>query len=105
MLLPRLLGLLAVALPSLALADHSFENTAIVRTVDLLGSIVHVTTTYAVKALQGASTYTIALSEEDAERTSFIEVKVKGGKDVLPLKQHLSSSEGYESRHDIYAHF
>lgn len=68
----------------LALGEHSFENTAIVRTVELGGSLVHVTTTYAVKALEdGSSIYTIALGEDEQKKTSWIQAKVKG--ETVPL--------------------
>ncbi|KAK0468357.1 Ribophorin I [Desarmillaria tabescens] len=76
-----LLGLLFSALPA---ASHSFENTAIVRTVDLGGSLVHVTTTYAARSLEpDASIYTIALGEQEEEKTSWIDIKVKGQQDSL----------------------
>ncbi|KAG7449218.1 oligosaccharyl transferase alpha subunit [Guyanagaster necrorhizus] len=78
-----LLGLLFSALPA---TSHSFENTAIVRTVDLGGSLVHVTTTFAAKSLeQDASVYTIALGEEEVDRTSWLDVKVKGQPDDLKM--------------------
>lgn len=76
-----LLGLLSLSLVS---AEHSFENTAIVRTVELGGSLVHVTTTYAVKALEdGSSIYTIALGEDEQKKTSWIQAKMKG--ESVPL--------------------
>ena len=76
-----LLGLFVLPLVS---AEHSFENTAIVRTVELGGSLVHVTTTYAVKALEDDSNiYTIALSEDEHKRTSWIQAKMKG--EPVPL--------------------
>ena len=66
-------------------ADHSFENTAIVRTVELGGSLVHVTTTYAVKALEDdSSIYTIALGEDEQKKTSWIQAKMKG--ETVPLQ-------------------
>lgn len=69
-----------------ALAEHSFENAAIVRTVDLGGSSVHVTTTYAIKALEnGAQKYAIALGEKEAAVTSFMEAKIKGQSEPLGL--------------------
>ncbi|KAJ4478059.1 Ribophorin I [Lentinula aciculospora] len=71
-----LLASAAAASPAYSL---SFENTAIVRTVDLGGSLVHVTTTFAVKALkEAASVYTITLPEDEIFNTSWLEVKVKG---------------------------
>lgn len=74
-------------LPAFALA--SFENTAVVRTIELGGALVHVTTTYAVRALvNDASTYTFTLSEEDSKRSSFIEARVKGQKTALELEKY-----------------
>ena len=77
-----LVGLLSSSLVS---AEHSFENTAIVRTVELGGSLVHVTTTYAVRALEdGSSIYTIALGEDEHKKTSWIQAKMKG--ETVPLR-------------------
>lgn len=67
-------------------ASQSFENSAIVRTVDLGGALVHVATTFAAKALQSDSkTYTIALSETEISKTSWLEVRIKGKDDMLPV--------------------
>ncbi|EJD01498.1 oligosaccharyl transferase alpha subunit [Fomitiporia mediterranea MF3/22] len=69
-------------------ADHSFENTAIVRTVELAGSLVHVKTTFAAKALEtGAMIYAFALGREDGERTSFMEARLKGEQEPLELQR------------------
>ena len=76
-----LLGLFASSLVS---AEHSFENTAIVRSVELGGALVHVTTTYAVKALEDdSSIYTIALADAEQKKTSWIQAKMKG--QTVPL--------------------
>ncbi|CCL99426.1 uncharacterized protein FIBRA_01444 [Fibroporia radiculosa] len=84
--------LLGTLLPAIVLADHSFENTAIVRTVELGGSLVQVTTTYAVKALEdGAQLYRIALGEREHQRTSWLEAKIKGQSAILALED-----AGYE---------
>ncbi|KAI9066772.1 oligosaccharyl transferase alpha subunit [Trametes sanguinea] len=73
-------------LPLCTSAANSFENTAIVRTVELGGALVHVTTTYAVKALEdGSSVYTLALGEQEHARTSWLEAKLKGQSGLLPL--------------------
>ncbi|KAN0097621.1 Ribophorin I [Tylopilus felleus] len=80
------LSLLLVSslLPSFSLAGTAFENTALVRTIELGGSLVHVSTTYAVKALEpGQTVYHIALGKDEREKTSWIEAKVKG--QVRPL--------------------
>ncbi|EGN93047.1 hypothetical protein SERLA73DRAFT_190196 [Serpula lacrymans var. lacrymans S7.3] len=80
--------LAALSAPSFSLADSSFENTAIVRTVDLGGSLVHVTTTYAVKALEpGQTVYHIALDENERHKTSWIEAKVKGQQGALRMEE------------------
>ena len=80
---------LLVSLSPLIAAGHSFENTAIVRTVKLGGSIVHVTTTYAVKALEdGSSVYTIALGNKEHEAASWLVAKVRGQSEPLPLEEH-----------------
>ena len=71
-----LLGLLP---QSFVAAAHSFENVAIVRTVELGGSLVHVTTTYAIKALEnGSQKYTITLGEDEWDKSSWLEAKIKG---------------------------
>lgn len=80
--------ILSILAPSLVSADHSFENTAIVRTVELGGSLVHVTTTYAVKALEDdSSIYTIALGEDEQKKTSWIQAKMKGHTVPLHLEK------------------
>lgn len=66
-------------LPSFSLAGPSFENTAVVRTIDLGGSLVHVSTTYAIKALEaGQAVYHVALAKGEKEKTSWMEARVKG---------------------------
>jgi oligosaccharyltransferase complex subunit alpha (ribophorin I) len=63
-----------------------FENTAIVRTVELGGSLTYLSTTYAVKALKDdVSTYIVSLSEEEYAVTSWIQAKVKGQNKPLSL--------------------
>ncbi|KAI0832298.1 oligosaccharyl transferase alpha subunit [Trametes gibbosa] len=84
---PISLLLSVVVLPLCASAANSFENTAIVRTVELGGALVHVTTTYAAKALEdGSSVYTIALGEQEHAHTSWLEAKLRGQSEVLPLE-------------------
>jgi oligosaccharyltransferase complex subunit alpha (ribophorin I) len=71
--------------PTFSFASLSFENTAIVRSIELGGSLVHVSTTYAVKALQpGQTTYQIVLSNSERAATSWFDVKVKG--QTVPLE-------------------
>lgn len=81
------LSLLCTILPTFAVVDDAFENSAVVRTVELGGSTVHVRTTYAIRALQsGAKVYSIALGEREAERTHYIDVRVKGQKQIPTLE-------------------
>jgi oligosaccharyltransferase complex subunit alpha (ribophorin I) len=64
-----------------------FENTDIVRTTDLGGSLVQVTTTYTIKALIADSqVYTIALGSEEKRKTSWIQAKIKGEQKPLALE-------------------
>ncbi|KAH9938268.1 oligosaccharyl transferase alpha subunit [Fomitopsis serialis] len=89
--------LLSLLCPSFSSA-HSFENTAIVRTIDLGGSLVHVTTTYAVRALEdGAAVYTLALAGREHERTSWLEAKIKGEQSILPME-----SGGFDAESGVY---
>lgn len=69
---------------------HLFENTNIQRTVELGGSLTHVTTTIAVKALGhgGPNVYELALSELEHQRTALLEVKLKGGAQNLAVEKH-----------------
>jgi len=76
-----------------AVKADSFENTAIVRTVELGGALVHVTTTFAVKALEaGAGVYTVALSDAEKQKTSWLEAKVKGQAKPLAIAERGTSS-------------
>lgn len=91
---PSLLFFISVT--SVLASSHSFENTAIVRTVELGGSIVHVTTTYAIKALEdGLKTYTVTLGRDEKEKTSWLQATVKGQKTVLPVKERPFDSNKY----------
>lgn len=97
------LFLLAFLAPSLVLASNSFENTAIVRTVELSGSLVHVTTTYAVKSLEdGSNKYTIALGELENRKTSSLEAKLKGQAGVLPLEPAGTHPNRFVNNHTCY---
>jgi len=81
---------LGLALPSWA----SFENTAVVRSIDLGGSLVYTTTTYNVKALEdGSNVYVFALTEKEQETTSWMEARVKGHSAPLSLENHGLSDE------------
>ncbi|KAJ7129679.1 oligosaccharyl transferase alpha subunit [Mycena epipterygia] len=85
-------SLLSFTFLASAKAD-SFENTAIVRTIELGGSLVHVTTTFAVKALEaGSKVYTVALGDAEKEKTSWLEAKVKGQPKALAVLDHGADS-------------
>ncbi|KAJ7068267.1 Ribophorin I [Mycena amicta] len=87
-------ALLSFSLLGLASADP-FENTAIVRTIELGGSLVQVTRTFAVKALEaGANVYTVALSDVEKQQTSWLEAKIKGQPKTLPLVERGTDSNG-----------
>lgn len=91
---PNLLLFLSVT--SVLASSQSFENTAIVRTVELGGSVVHVTTTYAIKALEaGLKTYTVTLGRDEKAVTSWFEATVKGQQTTLPVKERASDSNKY----------
>ncbi|KAL5527772.1 hypothetical protein ACEPAG_6573 [Sanghuangporus baumii] len=93
-----LLFSLLCCLFSFVLAEHSFENTAIVRTVELAGSLVHIRTTFAAKALEtGAMIYAFSLGKEDGERTSFLEARLKGDQETLEI-QHF----GLNKQSNVY---
>lgn len=48
---------------------------------------MHLTTTYAIKALEdGSNVYTIALGEQEHGHTSWLEAKLKGQTERLPLE-------------------
>jgi oligosaccharyltransferase complex subunit alpha (ribophorin I) len=87
--------LVSALAPSSSLAGLAFENTAIVRTIELGGSLVHVSTTYAVRALEpGQTTYQIALSKVERAKTSWLEAKVKGRTTPLELSEDESRCVG-----------
>ncbi|KAI9513334.1 oligosaccharyl transferase alpha subunit [Russula earlei] len=89
-----LLALASFSFTLVSAAAHSFENTAIVRTVDLGGSLVHVTTTYAIRALENDATqYVVSIGEEESRSVSWFEAKLKGQSEPLtffngPLEPH-----------------
>lgn len=80
----------SLLLSVVSVACQSFENSAIVRTVELGGSLVHVTTTFAAKALEGgANIYTIALEDSQVDKTSYLDVRVKGAPSTLDISHSL----------------
>src|SRR6266542_2600178 len=81
---------------SVLASSFSFENTAIVRTAELGGSIVHVTTTFSIKVLEdGQQTYTIALSRDEKAKTSWMVLKLKGYKERLTIKERIADPHEY----------
>ena len=81
---------------SVLASSFPFENTAIVRTADLGGSVVHVTTTFSIKALEnGQQTYTIALSRDEKAKTSWMESKLKGNRERLTIKERVADPHEY----------
>lgn len=57
--------------------------------MELGGSLVHVTTTFAAKALQpNANVYTVALGDDEVSKTSWLELKIKGQTEPLEVKGH-----------------
>jgi len=91
----RIFPLFLVAASAFA-SSQSFGNTAIVRTIELGGSVAHITTTYAIKSQEdGLTTYRVALGRDDKEKTSWLEAKVKGQKTALVVKEHAFDVDGY----------
>ncbi|KAF8476511.1 oligosaccharyl transferase alpha subunit [Gautieria morchelliformis] len=71
----------------------SFENTAVVRTVELDGALTHITTRYSVRALKdGASEYSFALGEADGKLMTWIQAKAKDEGELV-LKSNGFDSE------------
>lgn len=67
----------------------SFENTAIVRTVELGGSSVHVTTTYQARSLsKNNKVYYLALPRHQDDQTTWLEAKLKGSSKPLVVDKH-----------------
>ena len=84
------LALASLSCTLVSAASHSFENTAIVRTVDLGGSLVSVTTTYAIRALDDdAQRYVVSLGEKEAASVSWLEAKLKGQSKPLQIEHGL----------------
>ncbi|KAG9104276.1 dolichyl-diphosphooligosaccharide--protein glycosyltransferase subunit 1 [Ceratobasidium sp. 370] len=91
-------GLNIVVVSAAGLSAATFENDAIVRTVELGGSLTHVTTTYAVRALEkDVQTYYISLSEEEEKSTTWMEAKFKAQSTTLEVDRH-----GFNPRHHAF---
>lgn len=75
----RLASLLSL-LPLLASAAGTFSNTAIVRTIELGGSISVVTTSYQAKVTsqEAATEYVIGLGKEEEGKVGWFDVRWKG---------------------------
>jgi dolichyl-diphosphooligosaccharide---protein glycosyltransferase subunit 1 (ribophorin I) len=67
----------------------SFENTAVVRTIELGGSAVHVTTTYTTRSLgKENNVYYFVVPKKEDEKTSWVDVKIKGQSSTLLVEKH-----------------
>ena len=67
----------------------SFENTAIVRTVELGGSAVHVTTSISTRSLANNNAkYFFVLPKEQDSLSKWIEVTIKGNPTSLVVEKH-----------------
>jgi oligosaccharyltransferase complex subunit alpha (ribophorin I) len=95
-MLQRWHPLLLSVFPAIVFASLPFQNTNVVRTVELGGSLVHVTTTFSVKALQsGSKLYTIALPLEEKRKTSWLQAKLKGQQQLLNVTDLGFESDRY----------
>jgi hypothetical protein len=96
----RSLPSLPVALVSLllSLCTHSveastkaipavFENSEVIRTIELGGSTSYVSTAIVASALEdNVSKYTVTLSEEEYSVTSWFQARLKGASEELPVQ-------------------
>lgn len=81
---------------TLASASNTFENVAIARTIELGGALVHVKTTFAVKATSNDSTiYQLSFSRQEHEKVSFVEARLKGEETPLRLVDMGVTSQTY----------
>jgi len=89
MLLHWLLAASSAALVAASSSARTFENTNVQLTIELGGSLTHVTTIFTVKALGELPpyVYTLALSELDYARTSTLDVKLKGSAEELKIEE------------------
>jgi oligosaccharyltransferase complex subunit alpha (ribophorin I) len=89
MILHWLLAASSAALAAASSSIRTFENTNVQRTIELGGSLTHVTTIFTVKAVGalGPNVYTLALSELDHARTSIFDVKLKGSTEELKVDE------------------
>lgn len=72
----------------------AFENSAVVRSIELGGATTQITTSYTVRSLQNKNeVYVFALSKEDASKTSWMEAKLKGSNTPLELKRSTDTDE------------
>ena len=67
----------------------SFENTAIVRSIELGGSAVHVTTSYTSRSLgKENNIFYFVIPKNLDDKTSWVDVKIKGQSSPLPVEKH-----------------
>ncbi|KIO31035.1 hypothetical protein M407DRAFT_241952 [Tulasnella calospora MUT 4182] len=72
----------------------AFENSAVVRSIELGGATTQITTSYTVRSLQNKNgVYVFALSKDDASKTSWMEAKLKGSNTPLELKRSTDTDE------------
>lgn len=92
-------GQLVVSAVSAINISPSFENTAIIRQVELDGATVHVTTSYTLRSLsKNNGVYYISIPKSQDDVTHWVDAKLKGSSVELPISKHgieamLSSSE------------
>jgi oligosaccharyltransferase complex subunit alpha (ribophorin I) len=98
-------GLNVLVVSAAGLSAGTFENTAVVRTVELGGSLTHVTTTYAVRALENnVELYYVSLSDEEEKSTTWIEAKLKGQSTILDVDRHGFNPKKYVLFFASFAH-
>lgn len=82
-------GQLAVAAVSAINVPPSFENTAIIKNIELGGSFVHVTTTYTARSLsKNNGIYYLSIPRHQDSKTSWLEAKLKGSSIPLTIDKH-----------------
>lgn len=87
------LGRLALALN----VPTTFENAAIVRQVELSGTLSSVTTTYTARALSNnAQEYVVTLSKDEGDKTTWFSPKLAGSDTEIPVVQ------GFDAADQVY---
>ncbi|KAF9513259.1 hypothetical protein BS47DRAFT_1376772 [Hydnum rufescens UP504] len=81
----------------------SFENTAVVRTIELGGSEVHVTTSYTTRSLgKENNVYYFVVPKKEDDKTSWVDVKIKGQSSPLLVEKHGIDALLHKSQPVIY---